>query len=222
MEATSCGDCVSPGSNCYWCPLEHQIPADQTQAPTAPVTTTADVYLDLDDNESSSTSGTVPSSTSGHVASSATFTSGTSAAETTPVPNQQCFEVGSLGNDCPRCSSMDECKMRTCIVDSKLLYIIVGSVGGGVLLILGIWIWCCCRKRKKRNLKTWQAKESKKEAKKRAAREERQEARRNERSDRTNAIRDKYNLRKNNDDDDVLIDSDMQDYAGDLDYNDGW
>eukprot|EP00041_Stephanoeca_diplocostata_P008250 m.119504 g.119504 ORF g.119504 m.119504 type:complete len:193 (+) comp17242_c0_seq1:119-697(+) len=123
---------------------------------------------------------------------------------------QQCFSA-SAQDHCPECDSIDNCKTNTCLLSAKTLYIIIGATAGGVILLLSIWIYCCCNKRAKKRLNTYLYKESKKSAKARKAREERQESRRAERAEKTDAIRAKYGLstQKNDiDDDDTLLDND--------------
>ena len=99
----------------------------------------------------------------------------------------------------------------------QLLFYILPGVGAGVLLILGVWIYCCCcRKRGKTSLKcavfrvalgrvmsfihltargrgrVYQYKEDKKAAANRRLRQERHAVRQDERSERNDAIRAKY------------------------------
>eukprot|EP00039_Didymoeca_costata_P006033 m.86972 g.86972 ORF g.86972 m.86972 type:complete len:183 (-) comp13080_c1_seq1:3347-3895(-) len=110
-----------------------------------------------------------------------------------------------------RCGK-DDCLSRTCAVKFKLLIIILPSVAAGVLLILGIWIYCCCcRKSKARRLKTLKFKESKAERRERQRREERSAVRKSEREERTAAIRAKYGIQsavEDNDEDDLIDDDD--------------
>lgn len=92
-----------------------------------------------------------------------------------------------------------ECKYQSCSLNTKHVRIIVGSTAGGILLLLTIWIWCCCRKRGKKNIATKNAKMDAMEMKVTSKREERQDSRRADRDDRLSGMRAKYGLKSNND-----------------------
>lgn len=98
---------------------------------------------------------------------------------------------------CDFCSG--DCKYRNCKLDTKHVRIIIGATGGTILLFLTIWIWCCCRKRGKKNLTTKKAKTEALEMKETKKREEKQDARRDEREDRLSGMRAKYGLKSNED-----------------------
>lgn len=117
---------------------------------------------------------------------------------------QTCNEGGVDGFEakCSMCGSDSECKKETCLVNAKLLWIIVPSVSAGVLLIIIVTIWWCCRSRKKKALKTYEYKENKKDEEKRNAREARRAERDAERNSRREDIRAKYGLGKPKTDDD--------------------
>ncbi|CAF1047475.1 unnamed protein product [Rotaria sp. Silwood1] len=63
--------------------------------------------------------------------------------------NKQCFPY-KLGQTTP-CSTSD-LQTVTCIATVKTWIIILGSVGGVVLIIVLIIIWCICRKCKQRSI----------------------------------------------------------------------
>eukprot|EP00040_Diaphanoeca_grandis_P021718 m.115924 g.115924 ORF g.115924 m.115924 type:complete len:211 (-) comp28466_c0_seq1:227-859(-) len=123
----------------------------------------------------------------------------------------ECFHnaAGAQGLvECEHCASQDQCKTRVCFVSMKLLVIIVPSVAGGLILIFGIWIWCCCRKRSKRKLKTFQMKETKKDKLSAKRREERSQVRKAERREKTSGLRAKYGLQADDSDDEKLVGED--------------
>mmetsp|Transcript_15758 Transcript_15758/g.40770 ORF Transcript_15758/g.40770 Transcript_15758/m.40770 type:complete len:206 (-) Transcript_15758:171-788(-) len=104
------------------------------------------------------------------------------------------------------CEFASSCKQQTCLVSAKTLWIIVGSVVGAVILVVGCSCYCWCRKRNKRILDKKMFGETRSMAKQRKKRERRQEARKNDRDERTAAIREKYGLAVNEDDDELLED----------------
>lgn len=98
---------------------------------------------------------------------------------------------------CDFCSG--DCLYRSCKTNTKHVRIIIGATGGTILLFLTIWMWCCCRKRGKKNLTTKKAKTDALEMKETKKREEKQDARREEREDRLSGMRAKYGLKSNED-----------------------
>lgn len=94
-------------------------------------------------------------------------------------------------------TSTDTVLPRTCTVANQEMYtIVLPSVLGGVLLIVGCTIWCICRRCKScfgeystRRLRRKQAKHEKKQA-------ERFHTRKEERDEKHDRIRSKYNLSK--------------------------
>lgn len=97
------------------------------------------------------------------------------------------------------CAIPNDVAQRRCSLNTKHVRIIVGSTAGGILLLLTIWIWCCCRKRGKKNIATKKAKMDAMEMKVTSKREERQDSRRADRDDRLSGMRAKYGLKSNND-----------------------
>lgn len=80
----------------------------------------------------------------------------------------------------------------------KILIIVIPTVGGVLLIMLGCCIYCCCCRRCSRNRAE---REETRQRQRRLDREERSSERKRNREDRHNAIRMKYGLLQNVDDD---------------------
>ena len=92
-------------------------------------------------------------------------------------PNKECGEIKDMA-------------WKTCLVDFKVLIIILGSVGGAVLLLSVICCCCLCKKVRRaqlrRQIDKWERKRNDMKAN--------QEERRNQRDAKRQQIRDKYGL----------------------------
>ncbi|KJE88339.1 hypothetical protein CAOG_00003 [Capsaspora owczarzaki ATCC 30864] len=117
--------------------------------------------------------------------------------------------------DCVWCSAIKECRKgseigpsnttgcsgndwqwKQCDVSGQLLVIVIPSVIGGVVLIFGIWLYCCCRRRSKRNFQKYLERVETDQRRQQEERIVRSEERRSERQVKTDAIRMKYGLLK--------------------------
>lgn len=85
-------------------------------------------------------------------------------------------------------------KWETCFASWTLILYISLGVGGGIVLILAIVIYCWCRRCSKRRYARYVAKVEAEEGVQASARRERSDVRRAERQARADEIRLKYNL----------------------------
>lgn len=101
---------------------------------------------------------------------------------------------GQAPNTCgDRCQAAD-CFYKTCAANSQTaLYIIVPCVILGVLIVVGVLVYCCWWLPRKRN-RAWQYKEDDKAKRRKAERAALQDERRDERRAQTDNIRTKYGL----------------------------
>lgn len=93
-----------------------------------------------------------------------------------------------------KCGEIKDMAWKTCLVDFKILIIVLGSVGGAVLLLTTICCCCLCKKARRaqlrRQIEKWERKRNDMKAD--------QEERRNQREMKRQQIRDKYGLSANN------------------------
>lgn len=92
-----------------------------------------------------------------------------------------------------KCGELKDMAWKTCLVDFKVLIIVLSSVGGTILLISIICCCCLCKKVRRaqlrRQIEKWERRRTDQKAM--------QEERRNERELKRNQIREKYGLSPN-------------------------
>lgn len=103
----------------------------------------------------------------------------------------------------PRCAERD-CYIDQCLISGLVLwYVIVPSVVGSLLLLVGCGCWCWCRQRNKASRAAWLAKDEKDTAKANQKLDMRSSARKTERERKANDMRKKYGL--DSDDEESVI-----------------
>ncbi|KXJ21348.1 pituitary tumor-transforming gene 1 protein-interacting protein [Exaiptasia diaphana] len=149
----------------------------------------------------------------------------TTSSPTTPKPAPSCEALntscGACTDDskCFWCASDSTCKkypaskiiprdckgnkwyFQQCFAPGYIVIIVIPSVAGAILLALGCCIYCCCCRSKG---SSGLDKETRRIRQRREEARQKSEARRAERQKRTDAIRQKYGLLTNEDDNEVV------------------